>query len=161
MTIVNRVKRELIFVFEMLDLESISFYLSMSVIRDRFNNIIRLDQRVYIKRVAIKYDLKTTRSVYNFMKKFFDSISYDDQVIDQKIKQYQDMIESVMFAMIEIRSDVINAVFIVSRFAQNSDSSHIKAVKRIIVYLNITFERDIVYDNIEINLELQKFCDAN
>ena len=161
MTIVNRIKRELIFVFEMLDLESISFYLSMSVIRNRFNNIIRLNQRVYIKRVAIKYDLKTTKSVYNFMKKFFDSVSYDDQVIDQEIKQYQDMIESVMFAMIEIRSDVINAVFIVSRFDQNSDSSHIKAVKRIIVYLNITLERDIVYDNIEINLGLQKFCDAN
>ena len=53
---INRIKKELIFAFEMLDSNSINFYLKIIVIRDRVNKIIRLNEKVYIKCVIVKYN---------------------------------------------------------------------------------------------------------
>ena len=63
--------------------------------------------------------------------------------------------------MIETKLDIINAISIVSRFVQNSNSNYIKVVKRIIVYLNITFEKDIVYNIEKHKLKLQKYYNVN
>ena len=66
-----------------------------------------------------------------------------------------------MFAIIETRSNIVNAISIVSRFAQNSNLNYIKIVKRIIIYLNITLEKNIVYSFEKHKLILQRYCDIN
>ena len=72
------------------------------------------------------------------------------------------MMNSIMFAMIEIKSDIANAIFIINRFAQNSSFNHIKAIKRIIIYLNFIVNFCIVYDdNSKKRLDMNAFCDAN
>ena len=144
---INKVKAKFVVVFEMIDLNFINFYLSMIITRNRVKHIIQLNQKFYIKRVAQKYDLEQFKSYHIFMNDFFDSISNDEQTIDQEIKQYQNMIDSMMFAMIETKSNIINAISIVNRFVQNSNQTHIKTIKRIIVYLNITCDRCLVYDD--------------
>ena len=146
----------------MIDLESISFYLGMTISRDRDMHIIRLNQKAYIQRVAKRFGLQDAKPVRTPMKKSFDPIPNANQTTDQDIKQYQAMVGSIMFAMIETRPDIANAISIVSRFAQNPSSNHIKAVKRIIIYLNSTANLCIVYDgNPNKKLDMNAFCDAD
>ena len=50
------------------------------------------------------------------MKKLFDSISNINQIIDEKFLLYQIIIDLIMFAIIEIKSNIINAISIINRF---------------------------------------------
>ena len=134
-------KLKFIVVFEMLNFDSINFYFDMTIIKNRINHVIHLNQKIYIKRVVIKFDLQNVKSMKIFMKKFFDFISNINQIIDQNIKLYQNMIKSIMFAMIKIKSNITNVVFIINRFVQNFNFNHIKIVKRIINYLNFTHDK--------------------
>lgn len=155
----NRIKRELNAAFEMVDLGPISFYLGMTVVRDRIARKLVLSQKAYIKRVATKFGLSQCKPVHTPMEEGFDPLKNEDQATEKDIEQYQSMIGSVMFAMIETRPDIANAVSIVSRFAQNPSQTHMKAARRIIAYLSTTCDRGITYGEGDINL--QGYCDAN
>ena len=155
----NQVKSELHAAFEMVDLGPISFYLGMTVVRDRANRILWLNQKAYIERVVSKYGLTGCKPVHTPMDESFDPIKNEAQASEKEIEQYQGMVGSIMFAMIETRPDIANAVSIVSRLAQNPSQAHTKAVKRIIAYLATTPNRGIVYGNKD--LRLLGYCDAN
>ena len=103
----------------------------MIIFRNRDMHIIRFNQKVYIQRVVKRFELQNAKSIRTFMKKSFDSIFNVNQTTNQDIKQYQVMMNSIMFAMIKIKSNIANAIFIVNRFVQNSNFNHIKAIKRI------------------------------
>ena len=158
----NKAKTEFNSVFDMIDFESINFYFDIIIFKNREMHIIRFNQKTYIQRVVKKFDLQNAKSIRTFMKKSFDSIFNVNQIIDQNIKQYQTMMSSIMFAMIKIKSNVTNAIFIVSRFVQNFNSNHIKTIKRVIIYLNFTIDFCIVYDdNFNKKLDIETYCDAN
>ena len=125
-------------------------------------HIIRFNQKIYIQRVVKKFELQNAKSIRIFMKKSFDSIFNVNQTTNQNIKQYQIMMNSIMFAMIKIKSNIANAIFIVNRFAQNSSFNHVKTIKRIIIYLNFIVDLCIIYDdNSNKKLDMNAFCDAN
>lgn len=162
MYIVNRVKEELTAAFEMVDLGPISFYLGMTIARDRKLRQLQLLQKAYIKRVAIKFGMSDAKPTNTPMDESFDPIPNAKQATEKEIKDYQGIVGSVMFAMIGTRPDIANAVSIVSRFAQNPGQDHIKAARRIVAYLNTTCERGIVYGAAkDASTELRGYCDAN
>ena len=101
----------------MINFESINFYLDIIIFKDRDMHIIRLNQKIYIQRVVKKFELQNAKLIRTFMKKSFDSIFNINQTTNQNIKQYQVMMNSIMFAMIEIKSNITNAIFIINRFA--------------------------------------------
>lgn len=47
------------------------------------------------------------------------------------------MIESLMFSIVEIRSDIVFAILVTTFFAKNQSYIHIKVVKTIFKYLKI------------------------
>ena len=146
----------------MIDFESINFYFDIIIFKNREMHIIRFNQKTYIQRVVKRFDLQNAKSIRTFMKKSFDSIFNVNQIIDQNIKQYQTMMNSIMFAMIEIKSNVTNAIFIINRFAQNFNFNHIKTIKRVIIYFNFTIDFCIIYDdNFNKKLNIETYCDAN
>ena len=155
-------KLKFIVVFKILNFDSINFYFDMTIIKNRINHVIHLNQKIYIKRVVIKFDLQNVKSMKTFMKEFFDFISNINQINDQNIKLYQNMIKSIMFAMIKIKSNITNVVFIINCFVQNFNFNHIKIVKRIINYLNFTHDKKIIYDdNNFIDFIVQIYCDVD
>ena len=64
-----------------------------------------------------------------------------------------------MFAMIEIKSNVFNVIFIVNRFAQNSSKIHMSVANDILDYLNIFDRLNIVYEKEDFTS--QNYCDVN
>ena len=79
----------------------------------------------------------------DFIKKSFDSflmknyIKNTKTIIKQKVYAYQQRIESINYATVIIRSDVIYTVFKLSEFLINSSKKHFHAADRIFFYLII------------------------
>ena len=65
---------------------------------------------------------------------------------DKDIKQYQTMVGSITFAMIETRPDIAFATSVISRNAKNPGKTHMEAAKHILRYLSGTKNRDITFD---------------
>ena len=121
-------KRQLTLDFEMSDMRLISYYQRLKVERDRFKRTIKLSQFAYIEKIVDKFDFEKVKSTMILMRD--DSLlANDKQVSESEITQFQDMIDSIMFSMIEIRSDIVFAISVVSRYVKNSSKSHLKAVK--------------------------------
>ena len=156
---INKIKKELFAVFEMIDMKSINFYLNMIVIRNRIRKKFRLNQRAYIKRIVIRFDRNEIKSIHISMRADFASVFNENQITEIDTKLYQIKIDFVMFVMIEIKSNVSNVISIVSRFAQNSSKTHMSVADDILDYLNISDRLNIVYE--EENLTSQNYCDVN
>jgi len=71
------------------------------------------------------------------------SITQADIIV---IQQYQKAVKSLMYIMLQTCSDITFAVFTVSQFAQNFNTSHYNIVKRIFKYLADTMNLDVIYD---------------
>ena len=86
--IATKAKTKLNVVFDMIDLESINFYLDMIIFKNRNMHIIRFNQKIYIQCVVKKFELQNAKSIRTLMKKSFDSIFNVNQTTNQDIKQY-------------------------------------------------------------------------
>jgi len=62
------------------------------------------------------------------------------------IQQYQKAVRSLMYIMLQTHSDIIFTISTVSQFAQNFNTSHYNAVKRIFKYLTDTINLDVIYN---------------
>ena len=143
---INKIKKKLFVVFEMIDMKSINFYLDMIIIKNRIRKKFRLNQKVYIKRIVIRFDRNEIKSIHISMRANFAFVFNENQVIEIDTKLYQIKIDFVMFVMIEIKSNVFNVISIVSRFAQNSSKTHMSVVNDIFDYFNISDRLNIVYE---------------
>lgn len=63
---IERIKRELVVKFDMMNIRSINFYLGLKVKRDHQKQILKLSQLVYINKILIKYHLKLIK-LYNIL----------------------------------------------------------------------------------------------
>ena len=65
------------------------------------------------------------------------------------IHEYQSMIGSLMYSMVQTCPDICFAVTILLRYNQNPNSKHIAAAKRVIRYLKGTLDYGITYGTAE------------
>ena len=57
------------------------------------------------------------------------------------------MIELLMYAMIMTRPNLIYSLSVLSRYCFNSNSTHVKAVIRVLKYIKETLDYDIHYED--------------
>lgn len=57
------------------------------------------------------------------------------KVIQTKKKRYQRMTNSLIFSIVEIRSNITFSIVVAARFTKNSSHTHSKAIKTIFQYL--------------------------
>ena len=60
---------------------------------------------------------------------------------------YQKKTDSILFAVISIRSDIVFAVFRLTQFNQNPDKSHHQAADQAIQYLYVTKDKALRYED--------------
>ena len=72
-----------------------------------------------------------------------------DKAKPDVIHEYQLMIGSLMYSMVQTCPDICFAVTILSRYNQNPNSKHIAAAKRVIRYLKGTLDHGIIYGTAE------------
>lgn len=68
-----------------------------------------------------------------------------DKASPEVIQEYQSMVRSIMYPMIQTRPDICYAVTILSRYNHNPNAKHIAAVKRVLRYLKGTLDYGITY----------------
>jgi hypothetical protein len=80
--------------------------------------------------------------------------------ISQLIQQYQSDIDFLMYIMIQICSDIIYTMSILSQHSHNSDKTHWKVLKQVFHYLCETLDIIIKYKLNE-HLQLLKYSDSD
>lgn len=135
--IILRVKAELAAAFSMVDMGPISFYLGLKVECNRINCTIKLSQPAYIDKVhAVNIPMKETALLQQ---------RTEEQASTAERERYQGMIGSIMFSMVETRSEIAFATSVASRFAKNPGHQHTEAVKTILRYFKGSRECGITY----------------
>ena len=83
----------------------------------------------------------------------------ESQASDKDIRQYQTIVGSIMFAMIETRPDIAFATSAVSRHSKNPSRTHMEAAKHILRYLSATKDRGITFGGGD--LTIQGYSDSD
>lgn len=113
----KRMKDQLTAGFKMVDGGPITYYLGLKIDRDRSAKTIKISQPAYIEKVLHRFGLLNAKTATTPMKKTSLLAPNTKQATPKEIKDFQAVVGSIMFAMLETRPDVAFAVSAVSRYA--------------------------------------------
>ncbi|KAI3056906.1 hypothetical protein CBS147353_11111 [Aspergillus niger] len=136
---IKKIQRSLRNRFQMTDLGPCSYYLGMSVQRDRQNRMLYLSQEAYIDKVAHQFGISSGAPVSTPIETsplLENSPGYGCSP-DQSVT-YQRIVGSLMYIMLGTRGDVAYAVSMASRYLANPGPQHMNLARRILRYLNGT-----------------------
>lgn len=143
---VTALKSELHKRFAMTGLGPSVAYLGIEIRRNRRNRTVRITQTAYLKKVLARFGMTKCASAPTPM---VAGTQLEEELVDQAtpavIKEYQSMVGSLMYPMIQTRPDICHAVTILSRYNHNPNAKHIAAVKRVIRYLKGSMDYGITY----------------
>ena len=144
---IQRIKKALNGKFHMSDLGPCVYYLDMTVKRNRVVDILRLRQAAYVTRFLKHFNCWSLNPVFTPLKTSRKlQPAREGYVAPRKLcEDYQSVVESLMYAMLETRPNIAYAVSLVSRYSVNPTQAHWNAVVRIFRYLRGTVHYELVY----------------
>jgi hypothetical protein len=142
---IQKIKDALSQRFEMTDLGACTYYLGMSVTRDRRNRVLRLNQRGYIEKVLRDFSMWECNPTLTPMDAKLEPMPEGYKATEEDRHWYAQAIGSLMYAMLGTRPDVAFAVSCCSRYLANPGEPHIKAAKRIMRYLRGTINLELTF----------------
>jgi hypothetical protein len=133
--------------FEMNDLNSCIYYLNMMIFRNRRLKQLILNQNVYVEQMLRDHEMWDCKSLITFMNVSCRLIKiFDEYTADKNLKiNYQLIVRSLMYIMLETRSNIIYFISMISRYVFNSIQIHWQAVKRIFRYLRKTHQMKLMF----------------
>jgi hypothetical protein len=145
--IISRLKNALNERFEMSDLRFCTYYLDMKIFRNRRLKLLALNQSVYVEQILRNHEMWNCKSLIILMNVFCRLIKISDEYIADKSLRtsYQSVVRSLMYVMLEIRSDIIYSISMISRYVSNSTQTHWQAIKRIFRYLRDTYQMKLIF----------------
>lgn len=143
---IKKIKRSLRNRFQMTDLGPCSYYLGMSIRRDRQNRIIYLSQEAYIHKILHQFGMDNCAPVSTPIETSPLPENKPEYICptDQKI-EYQRIVGSLMYVMLGTRGDIAYAVSMASRYLANPGPQHVKLVRRVLRYLKRTMDLRLTY----------------
>jgi len=127
--------------------EEFKWYLGIRVIRDRINRKVSLCQDAYIDKIARKFKLNDPGpNIPAIPIPAVPFIRNPGQASKEEIKEYQEMVGSIMYVAVMTRPDVARAAAQLARFLTNPAPAHIGAARSCIRYLYATRFLAILYD---------------
>ena len=143
---ITALKAELHKRFAMTDLGASVAYLGMEIHRNRRNRTVRITQTAYLKKVLARFGMTKCASAPTPM---VAGTQLQEELVDQATpvatREYQSMVGSLMYPMIQTRPDICHAVTILSRYNHNPNAKHIAVVKRVTRYLKRSMDHGITY----------------
>ena len=133
---IQQVKQALSERFQMTNMNFLVYYLNMSVTRNRQQRILCFNQKIYLKKILKNHEMWDFNYKITFMNVDikFESVDFDYICFVFDKFRYQFAVDSLMYAMLEIRLDIAYAISIISRYAFNFTKIHWKIVTRIFKY---------------------------
>ncbi|KAH9733860.1 Integrase catalytic domain-containing protein [Citrus sinensis] len=150
---VEKLKTELMTVFEMKDLGPAAKILGMQIKRDRDAKTLFLTQSGYLKRVVSRFGMVNSKPVTTPVAAHFKLSKQqepEEEVYIDHMKRipYSSAVGSIMYAMVCTRPDVAYGIGLVSRFMGNPGKEHWEAVKWLLRYLKGTEEYGVVFGQV-------------
>lgn len=142
---IHRAKSILKSNFWMVELGPCTFYLGMSVTRDRSQRLLQLSQPAYIERVLKKHGTWERKPVVVPIHTHLPVAETGYKATNAFRTQYQLAVGSLMYAMLGTWPDIAFFVSCVSRYSSNPDIGHWQAAKRIFRYLRGTINLKLTY----------------
>ncbi|RVW76038.1 Retrovirus-related Pol polyprotein from transposon TNT 1-94 [Vitis vinifera] len=151
--------------FDMKDLGEASYVLSIKILRDRANGVLKLSQRAYIERILKRFNMhncKSTKALIVKGDKFSKAQcpQNDDEREEMKTIPYSSVVGSLMYAQVCTRPDIAFVVGMLGRYLSNPRSQHWKAAKKVLRYLQGTKDLMLTYQRTSL-LDVVGFCDAD
>ncbi|KAK8950917.1 hypothetical protein KSP39_PZI003025 [Platanthera zijinensis] len=144
-------KRQLSKQFEMKELGEARKILGMEIYRNKKAGKVWSTQRAYIEKVLKRFEIDdTTKAVTLPLAAHFqlsaDLYPKDDQERKRmKLVLYANAVGNLMYLMVCTRTDIAQAVGVVSRFMHDPDQGHWQTIKWILRYLKGTVDVGLVY----------------
>jgi hypothetical protein len=136
--------------YEMRDLDELSWFLGIRIIRNPLQRKLWLCQDSYIKKIAASFRL-TDRKPPVTPLAVEELVQNDRQATPQEIYLYQRKVGSLLYATTITRPDAARAASKLSEFLINPSARHQGAVDRAISYLYGTNTRAIEYSATDLN----------
>jgi histone deacetylase 1/2 len=133
-----RIKEELNQKFEMKDLGELHFFLGMEVERNHDQRLLRINQIKYLKEILKCFRMEECKPIgvsFNPKMKLQRNANGNDE---WKGFPYQQVVGSLMYAMLRTRLDLAYPINVLSQYMANPSMEHWMAVKRIFRYLQST-----------------------
>lgn len=131
--------------YEVHDQGDVEWFLGIRVIRDRPARKVWLVHDQYIEKVAKRYGLTGDKSFPPTPLPGVELVKYTGEASKQEVKQYQELVGSILYTAIMVRPDVAYAAAKLSQFLTNPAPEHLKAAKHTIRYLYGTRFLSIAY----------------
>ncbi|GAA0162525.1 transmembrane signal receptor [Lithospermum erythrorhizon] len=141
---INILKDQLGKEFETKDLGAAKKILDMEIRRLRTNQKLFLSQKGYIELVIERFGMKSAKPVVTPLAPYLrlsgkqSPTTVEDKAYMANVP-YNSAVGSLMYAMVCTRSDISQAVSVVSRFMANPGKAHWEAVKWVLRYLKDGF----------------------
>jgi len=129
----------------MTDLGEISSYLGMHITRNRANRSLRIDQCAYIENLLIHFGMQDCNPTCTPLPPNIELTKSEDVATSTTRSLYQQLIGSLLYAMIVSRPDISFAVTKLAQYSHNPSTSHLAAAKHLIRYLKGTADLGICY----------------
>jgi hypothetical protein len=140
----HELRKALIQRYEMRDLDELSWFLGIRIIRDRSQKKLWLYQDSYIKKITATFHLEDRKPPATPIT-VEELIPNNKQATPQEIYLYQRKVGSLLYTTTITRPDAARAANKLSEFLINPSARHQEAVDRAISYLNGTNTLAIEY----------------
>ena len=163
----SELKSQLMSDYKIKDMGDVQMILGMRVTRDRENEIIRIDQGLYIDKILKKFSMQDCKPVSTpettvSLSEIISNEMNESDIEYMKTVPYREAIGALLYAAICTRPDIAHAVNQVSQYQINPTPTHWMAVKRIMRYLKSCPNLGLEFKGSDkSNLQLQCYCDAN
>src|ERR1700712_248158 len=121
--------------YEMRDMGEMKWFLGIRVVRDRTQRKLWLCQDAYITKICDRFDINSTAKTPMITEPL---IKHSEQASQYEIKRFQERVGSCNFAAVSCRPDIAYATQKLAEHNLNPSPSHLKAIDRVLAYLNGT-----------------------
>lgn len=121
------------------DLGEIKHFLGLHITHDHSKRTLTINQTQYIQRIIAHFDMMTCRPVYTPLDPNMVLVANPEKKSDSSLTVcYQQLIGSLMYAMLGTRPDICFAVNQLSQYGANPTHDHLLAAQHVLQYLSTT-----------------------
>ncbi|HEV7736248.1 MAG TPA: reverse transcriptase domain-containing protein, partial [Chlamydiales bacterium] len=127
------------------DIGEIKQFLGLSIVRDRKNKTISIDQRHYIQKILGRFGMTECKPTYSPMLTGHYLLAAEEEQDTELRTKYQSFVGSLMYAMLGSRPDICFAITKLAQFGSNPTKEHLSAAQRVMRYLGTTADLKLIY----------------
>ena len=147
--------------YKITDLGEVNQFLGLHITRNRLKKTLTIDQSHYIRKTLMRFGRSHYSPAYApFAAGTKLKANSDKESNSSLTSRYQQIVGSLMYAMLGSRPDICFTVNHLSQFGSNPTTTHLLAAQHVLRYLSTTEDYKLTYGNTD-STELVGYSDSN